>query len=74
MKKSKSSVPRFAERLELAPPPPPRNEGLFATGGRPAELPALPAALVAIAVGKTNEGESLPAKPVGVDGACQPNP
>lgn len=64
MKKSRSSVPRFADRLELAPPPPPRNEGLFATAGRAPELPALPApALVAIAVGKTKEGESLPANP-----------
>lgn len=65
MKKSRSSVPRFADKCELPPPPPERKEGLFATAGRdPAELPALPAALVAIAVGKTKEGESLPAKPV----------
>ena len=65
MKKSRSSVPRFADRWELAPAPPLKKEGLFATAGRaPAELPALPApALVAIAVGKTKEGESLPAKP-----------
>lgn len=37
--------------------------GLFATAG----LPVLPAApdLLAIAVGNTNEGESLPAKPAG---------
>ena len=50
--------------MELAPLPPPaplKYEGLFATAG----LPVLPAApdLLAIAVGKTNEGESLPAKP-----------
>lgn len=65
MKKSRSSVPRFVDRCELAPPPPVRYEGLFATAGRPVELPAAPAApLVAIAVGKTNEGESLPANPV----------
>lgn len=65
MKKSKSSVPRFADRWEPAPPPLARKDGLFATGGLPAaEEPALPApALVAIAVGKTKEGESLPAKP-----------
>lgn len=65
MKKSKSSVPRFADKFELDPEPAPRNDGLFATGGRPLpELPALPApTLLAIAVGKTNEGESLPAKP-----------
>lgn len=65
MKKSKSSVPRFADRWEPAPPPVARKEGLFATGGLPeAEEPAPPApALVAMAVGKTKEGESLPAKP-----------
>lgn len=66
-------MPRLADRLEL-PLPAPRNEGLFATGGRPPELPVLPApALVAIAVGNTNEGESLPAKPGIVEVACQPN-
>ena len=75
IKKSRSSVPRLAERLELAPLPLPRNEGLFATGGRAPELAALPApAFVAIAVGNTNEGESLPAKPARVEGPCQPNP
>lgn len=57
-------MPRFAERCELPPPPPDRKDGLFATAGRAPELPALPApALVAMAVGKTKEGESLPAKP-----------
>lgn len=42
-----------------------RNEGLFATAGRPEPEPPAPEAgpLVAIAVGKTKEGESLPAKP-----------
>lgn len=65
MKKSRSSVPRFADKCELPPPPPDRNEGLFAAAGlEPAVLPALPApALVAIAVGKTKDGESLPANP-----------
>jgi hypothetical protein len=65
MKKSKSSVPRFIERCPAGPAPPVRYEGLFATAGRPdPELPAPPAALlVAMAVGKTKEGESLPAKP-----------
>lgn len=69
MKKSRSSVPRFADKWELPPPLPPRKDGLFATAGRePAELPALPApALVAIAVGKTKDGESLPANPIVVD-------
>ena len=45
--------------------PPVRNEGLFATAGLPdPELPVPPAApFVAIAVGKTKDGESLPAKP-----------
>lgn len=66
MKKSRSSVPRFEDRCEPAPPPPAKNEGLFATAGlvAPPELPGPP--LLAIAVGKTKEGESLPAKP-GVD-------
>ena len=65
MKKSKSSVPRFPDKCELAPPPPPKKVGLLATAGRPEpEPPALPAPdLLAIAVGNTNEGESLPANP-----------
>jgi hypothetical protein len=39
--------------------------GLFATAGRPDPDPPAPPAgpFVAIAVGKTKEGESLPAKP-----------
>lgn len=71
MKKSRSSVPRFADRCPPGPAPPVRNEGLFATAGRPdPEPPAPPAAdLVAMAVGKTNEGESLPAKPRRVESA-----
>jgi hypothetical protein len=49
-----------------------RKDGLLATAGLPdPELappaPLAPALLVAIAVGKTKEGESLPANP----GACQ---
>lgn len=63
MKKSRSSVPLFALRLLLGPAPPVRNEGLFATAGRPDPVPPPAAPFVAIAVGKTNEGESLPAKP-----------
>lgn len=65
MKKSRSSVPLFALRLLPGPAPPVRNEGLFATAGRPEPDPAEPPAgpFVAIAVGKTNDGESLPAKP-----------
>lgn len=65
MKKSKSSVPLFPERCPVGPAPPVKNEGLFATAGRPEPDPAEPAAgpLVAMAVGKTKEGESLPAKP-----------
>lgn len=57
-------------RLELkwlleGPAPPVRNEGLFATAGRPEPEPPPPpaAALVAMAVGKTKDGESFPAKP-----------
>ena len=66
MKKSKSSVPRFIDRCPPGPAPPVKNEGLLATAGRPdPELAAPPAALfVAMAVGNTNEGESLPAKPI----------
>jgi hypothetical protein len=66
MKKSKSSVPRFIERCPPGPAPPVRYDGLFATAGRPDPDPPLPAAgpFVAIAVGKTKDGESLPAKPV----------
>jgi hypothetical protein len=66
IKKSKSSVPRFIERCPPGPAPPVKYEGLLATAGLPdPELAAPPPALfVAIAVGNTNEGESLPAKPM----------
>jgi hypothetical protein len=66
MKKSRSSVPRFIDRCPPGPAPPVRYDGLLATAGRPdPELAAPPAALfVAMAVGNTNEGESLPAKPI----------
>lgn len=66
IKKSKSSVPRFIERCPPGPAPPVRYEGLLATAGRPDPEPAPAAAapFVAMAVGKTKEGESLPAKPV----------
>lgn len=63
IKKSRSSVPLLALRLLLGPAPPVRKEGLFATAGRPDPVPPPAAPFVAIAVGKTNEGESLPAKP-----------
>lgn len=63
MKKSRSSVPLLALRLLLGPAPPVRKEGLFATAGRPDPVPPPAAPFVAIAVGKTNDGESLPAKP-----------
>jgi hypothetical protein len=65
MKKSRSSVPRFPDRFDPGPAPPVRNDGLFATAGRPEpEPPGAPAApFVAIAVGKTKEGASLPANP-----------
>lgn len=65
MKKSKSSVPLFADSAPPCPVPPVRKEGLFATAGLPdPEPPEPPAApFVAIAVGKTKDGESLPAKP-----------
>jgi hypothetical protein len=66
MKKSRSSVPRLVDRWPVGPAPPVRKDGLFATAGRPDPVPPLPAAgpLVAMAVGKTKEGESLPANPV----------
>lgn len=62
---SKSSVPLLPDKCPVGPAPPVKKDGLFATAGLPEpELPpACPAALVAMAVGKTNEGESLPAKP-----------
>ena len=65
MKKSKSSVPLFADKAPPEPAPPVRYEGLFATAGRPEpDPPAAPTpSLVAIAVGKTNDGASFPAKP-----------
>lgn len=65
MKKSRSSVPLLADSAPPCPVPPVRKEGLFATAGLPDPEPPLPAAapLVAIAVGKTKEGESFPAKP-----------
>ena len=65
MKKSRSSVPRFDARWPVGPAPPVKNEGLLATAGRPEPLPPPPPAapFVPIAVGKTKEGESLPAKP-----------
>jgi hypothetical protein len=66
MKKSRSSVPRFIDRCPPGPAPPVRYDGLFATAGRPDPEPPLPVAgpFVAIAVGNTNDGESLPAKPL----------
>ena len=65
MKKSKSSVPLFEANEPPDPAPPVRYDGLFATAGRPEPDPPEPPTppLVAIAVGKTNEGASLPAKP-----------
>lgn len=65
MKKSKSSVPLFPDKCPVGPAPPVKKVGLFATAGRPEPDPPEPAAgpFVAIAVGKTKEGESLPAKP-----------
>jgi len=70
IKKSRSSVPRFPDRWPLGPAPPVKNEGLLATAGRPEPEPPAPPAgpFVAIAVGKTKDGESLPAKPGGVYG------
>lgn len=57
------------ERCPPGPAPPVRYDGLFATAGLPEPEPPPPAAgpFVAIAVGKTKEGESLPAKPGSTD-------
>lgn len=66
MKKSRSSVPLLTANEPPPPPVPPvKNEGLFATAGRPDPEPPDPPTppFVAIAVGNTNEGESFPAKP-----------
>lgn len=59
-------MPRFELRWPDGPAPPVKKEGLFATAGRPEPEPPPPPAgpFVAIAVGKTKDGESLPAKPV----------
>lgn len=69
MKKSRSSVPLLPDTCPPDPVPPVKKEGLFATAGLPdPEPPAPPAGpLVAIAVGKTNEGESFPANPMRVN-------
>ena len=66
MKKSRSSVPLFADNAPPAPEPPVRYEGLLGAAGRPEPDPPLPPGplLVAMAVGNTKEGESLPAKPI----------
>lgn len=71
MKKSRSSVPRLPDRCPPGPAPPVKKEGLFATAGRPEPVPPAPPAgpFVAMAVGKTKEGESLPAKPRDAQGA-----
>lgn len=65
IKKSKSSVPLFADKAPPEPVTPVRNDGLFATAGLPDPEPPVPPGppFVAIAVGKTKEGESLPANP-----------
>jgi len=67
MKKSKSSVPLFADKCPPGPAPPVKNVGLFATAGLPEPVPPPPTGppFVAIAVGKTKDGESLPANPSG---------
>ena len=65
IKKSRSSVPLFDASDPPEPTPPVRKDGLFATAGLPdPDPPVLPTPpFVAIAVGKTNDGESFPAKP-----------
>lgn len=58
-------MPRFPDRFEPGPAPPVRKDGLFATAGLPDPEPPPPGAapFVAIAVGKTKDGASLPANP-----------
>jgi len=65
MKKSRSSVPRLPDKLELGPAPPVRYEGLLGADGLPEPDPAAPPAppFIEIAVGNTHEGASFPAKP-----------
>jgi len=66
MKKSRSSCPRFIPKCPPPPAPPVRYDGLLPTAGLPDPVPPAPPVagpFVAIAVGNTNEGESLPAKP-----------
>lgn len=59
------------DRCPPGPAPPVKYDGLLATAGRPDPEPPLPVVgpFVAIAVGKTKEGESFPAKPIVVH--CQ---
>jgi hypothetical protein len=57
------------DKCPPGPAPPVRYDGLLATAGRPDPDPPPPpgapaAPFVAIAVGKTKEGESLPANPI----------
>ena len=65
IEKSKSSVPLLAANAPPEPLPPVRYDGLLATAGLPCPEPPPPLTppLVAIAVGKTKEGASLPANP-----------
>ena len=58
-------MPLLPDNCDPGPAPPVRNDGLFATAGLPDPDPPPPAAgpFVAIAVGKTKEGASLPANP-----------
>ena len=76
IKKSKSSVPRFCPRCPLLDPAEPddKNDGFDGAAGLLDELPG--ACRVAIAVGNTNDGESLPAnlygQPVNMRG-CIPH-
>lgn len=66
MKKSRSSVPLFIDNEPPEPDPPVKYEGLFPTAGLPDPEPPDPPGppFVAMAVGKTNDGASLPAKPL----------
>jgi hypothetical protein len=66
IKKSRSSVPRFADNEPPWPAPPVKYEGLFGAAGRPEPVPPEPPTppFVAMAVGNTKDGASFPANPI----------
>jgi hypothetical protein len=59
-------VPLFEAKEPPDPVPPVRYDGFDATAGLPEPVPPVPPTppFVAMAVGKTKDGASLPAKPM----------